>query len=1417
MKRKWFFNLIIILALLVTQFSTLGIDIQKVQATPAALSAMTCTPLTTLSTSANTGEKPQSKVWTYAGEWWAVLPSSTPTSGTWLWKLDGIAWSPQLKLSDETGTQADVKSTGNVAHILLYDSDPTLVSVEYSGVTYIPWTTRPVSSSIALPDSEIATIDIDSNGRMWLATESGTNVVVHYSDSPYSTWYGPVTLATGIGPDDIAVVTALPNDTIGVLWSNQMTDRFGFRVHTDGADPTTWSTDEVPASSSALGIGFGMADDHLNVAVASDGTLYAAVKTSYDTSGYTKIALLVRRPAGTWDALYDVDESGTRGILVLNELSQVANVVYTSSEGNNNIVFKESPTSTVSFGSRQSLISGASNNVSSTKQNYTDELVVISSSGSNVYGVFCSISGSKDSTLVAHYEMEENGGGTLIDSTSNDNDATISGTPLWVPGITGLGLELDGTTDSAIALDDPSLDIANQITLAAWIKPEIYATQDLIKKAIINNTDGYELSLSTTKSGTDPTEERVFFRINQSNGNLYRVDSVSKYPIDGTWIHAAATFDGTNLKIYIDGVLDGTTPAVGQTIAVNGLDLGIGNEPGSTRRFQGQMDDVRVYNRALSPSEIKALAGEAGDIADLSITKNDGLTTADPGDSVTYTIAVTNGGPDAVIGATVADTFTTDVTGATWSCITAGGASCGAGGSGNFSDSVDLPVSSTVTYTINANFTAEASGVVSNTATVTVPSGVTDPVAANNSATDNTTVGEVNSLIAHYEMEDGSPSTTLADSSGYGYTANIISTPTWPTGACGTGLALGLDGSNDYALTTDNDDLDITTNRITLAAWIKPGITGTQRIIRKVDVANGYSLFLSANHFVSVRFNGSNTYRVDSNTFYDDLDHLNEWIHIAATYDGTTINLYIDGTSENPKTTSFTIGTANNDNVGIGASSTGADKFQGALDDVQIYDYVLTGSEIEALAECPVVPEADLSITKDDGQTSITPGATVEYEIVASNNGPEAVTGATVTDTFPSELTGVVSWTCLAAGGASCTSSGSGNINQTVDLPNGGSVTYTVSATFDSGATNALENTATVSVPSGVLDPDTGNNSATDIDVLTSWATRCGSDTNLRGCWQMDENAGTNIYDSSTIGNSGVLSGDAGWVTSRTGMGHALNLDGTGDYALVPDDASLDITSNITLAAWVKPGKLGTQYLVKKATMNGIGGYELSLSDPGKAFVRFNQIPSGNTYRLDSLTSYPTTGNIWMHLAATYDGSYIRIYVNGVQDNISILISGLSIATNSLDLGIGADSIGGTPFQGQMDDVRVYNRALSLEDIQDLVGAPTNVIVSSFNAESRGSAVRVNWETATEVDLIGFNLYRSETIGGSQVRLNQNLIPAISPGSLAGNSYLYFDPTAEPGKTYDYWLEIVSLSGKTELEPMTVIVNHIIFVPMLIR
>lgn len=374
-------------------------SVQPVAADP--LSQLTCntiTPITMSLTDHGTGEKPQSKTWTYANQWWAVFPIS---SGTWLWRLDQsgtLAWTPVLKLSSNTSTWADTKVVGSVVHVLLYDATNTeLVSVEYSGGGYQLWSQRPTASTISLSGSETATIDIDSTGRLWLATETSNSIIAYYNDAPYNTagWNGPITVSPfNIVSDDIGVVTALPGNKIGVLWSNQGTDQFLFRVHNDGDPANTWQGVEEAAANN------GIADDHVNVAVASDGTLYAAVKTT----GAGQMKLLVRRPNGSWDPNYDVDTSqGTRPIAQLNEAAGILTVIYpTDSGAGGDMIYRETPTSSINFGSAQVLQSGSLNDPSSMKENYTDELVVVffDRGDGTIHGEFCKAANSGPSADV---------------------------------------------------------------------------------------------------------------------------------------------------------------------------------------------------------------------------------------------------------------------------------------------------------------------------------------------------------------------------------------------------------------------------------------------------------------------------------------------------------------------------------------------------------------------------------------------------------------------------------------------------------------------------------------------------------------------------------------------------------------------------------------------------------------------------------------------------------------------------------------------------------------------------------------------------------------------------------------------------------------------------------------------------------
>jgi len=132
-------------------------------------------------------------------------------------------------------------------------------------------------------------------------------------------------------------------------------------------------------------------------------------------------------------------------------------------------------------------------------------------------------------------------------------------------------------------------------------------------------------------------------------------------------------------------------------------------------------------------------AGGTAPVSDLSITKTDGVPTYTAGFSVTYTIVVANAGPDDAVGATVSDAVLSlpQVSGATWTCVGTGAATCPTGtNTGNITGTVNLPVGETVTYTLVVKLNAAATGSLVNLATVTAPSTATDPVPGNNTASD---------------------------------------------------------------------------------------------------------------------------------------------------------------------------------------------------------------------------------------------------------------------------------------------------------------------------------------------------------------------------------------------------------------------------------------------------------------------------------------------------------------------------------------------------------------------------------------------------------------------------------------------------------------------------------------------------------
>ncbi len=198
---------------------------------------------------------------------------------------------------------------------------------------------------------------------------------------------------------------------------------------------------------------------------------------------------------------------------------------------------------------------------------------------------------------------------------------------------------------------------------------------------------------------------------------------------------------------------------------------------------------------------------------------------------------------------------------------------------------------------------------------------------------------------------------------------------------------------------------------------------------------------------------------------------------------------------------------------------------------------------------------------------------------------------------------------------------------------------------------------------------------------------------------ELDETSGTTATDSSGNGNHGTLLNDAGWVIGK--HGNAITLDGTDDFVSVPHSPSLNIGGAITIELWLynalSIGPAETRYIFGKGASTA---YAASW-DRATGVVTFRLNLGGVARTLDS-SANKIGVNQWHHWAFVYDGAHMMIYRDGLLDTIASYSGALGQTGN--DLYLGGDPVGAGRFQGNIDAVRIYDRALSASDIRANMG-----------------------------------------------------------------------------------------------------------------
>jgi len=531
-----------------------------------------------------------------------------------------------------------------------------------------------------------------------------------------------------------------------------------------------------------------------------------------------------------------------------------------------------------------------------------------------------SISNVTKKGLVAHWLMETASGTTIADRSGNRNTGKlINGAHL----ITGEGIKFDGVNDY---FDAGNLNIAgNEITLSAW-----FWSNDLnnckardcriISKATGAAEQNHYFMVSTIKVGS---KTRLRFRL-KTNGKTSTLIAASGNIVKNQWIHVTASYDGKTMRLYEDGAEVGSKSKQGHITTNSKSSVWVGGNPPSatSRPWKGYIGDVRIYNYAMTNSEVSTLANSemplevdtvAPKISNVQVAVTDMTATISWNTNEASNSKVKYGLTNKY-GANVSNNLLVTNHKVTLKNLKAG---------------------KKYYYKVVSKDSSSNYGITS-TLTFT-----TEPAAKEG-------------LVAHWLMGTKTGA-SISDISGNGHTGRLMNGARLITDE-----GVKFDGVNDY-LNVGN--LNVVGKAISMSAWFWADDLSNCKAqdCRIISKATGTA---EQSHYfmVSTIKVGSKTrlrFRLKTNGNTSTLIAAsgdiakNQWVHVAAVYDGQTMRLHKDGIEVGSKAKIGSLTTNSKAPIWIGGNPSGATSrpWKGHIGDVRVYSYPLTNNEIRVLAK----------------------------------------------------------------------------------------------------------------------------------------------------------------------------------------------------------------------------------------------------------------------------------------------------------------------------------------------------------------------------------------------------------------------------------------------------------------------------------